>query len=61
MTKNGVINFKIKQKDLRAAYLSAVKQTGLSESEFIRLSIRHMISCVQETGEIPAIKSEVAK
>lgn len=58
MTKTGTVNYKIKQKSLQKAYLSAIERCGVSESEFNRISIRYMISCVKETGGIPAIKND---
>jgi len=53
MDNNGKVNYQIKHKKLQKRYLAALKKSGMSESEFNRISIRNTITCIETTNTLP--------
>ena len=58
MTDNGQITCQIKDEKLRKEYRETLENLPISESDFIRHSLRHMIACVQASGHMPPVKVE---
>ncbi len=58
MNDGGWISFRIKDEALKKRYRDTLKRCVVSESEFLRLSLRNTITFVEVNGHLPIINTE---